>query len=109
MSVGASVPILYAQQMGPAGRLVHDLATHPEAAQSVSRHLSEAAFRQEAQQVQKLDDPAASTAIEDEEKRQADAEAQQQRRRAPKEPETEPESAPSSGALHLGLLVNYKI
>lgn len=108
MTVQATVPILFVQQMGPAGRLAHDLATHPEAAQNMSRQMSEALLRQESQQVQKLEESDQTGTIKDEEKRRNDARQQEQRRMA-KEQEEPEEPVPSMEAPHLGLLVNRKI
>lgn len=106
MSVQATVPILFVQQMGPAGRLAHDLATHPEASQTVARQLTEAMLRQETQQVQKLEDSDASAAIRDEEKRQG---ASQQDRESKRRASEKEEEVPSLEAPHLGLLLNCKI
>ena len=107
MSVQATVPLLFAQQMGPAGRLAHDLATHPEASQNMARQLTEAMLRQESQQVQKLEDSDSSPAIRDEERqRRGSAEQERQRR---KSEDREEDSSPLLEAPHLGLLLKCKI
>lgn len=107
MSIQAAVPLLFAQQMGPAGRLAHDVATHPEASQNMTRQMTEAMLRQESQQVQKLEDSDASPAIRDERKQRRGSQEQEQQRR--RKEEKEEDTQPLLEAPHLGLLLNCKI
>lgn len=109
MSIQASVPLLFAQQMGPAGRLAHDLATHPEASQNMTRQMTEAMLRQESQQVQKLEDSDASPVIRDEQQQRRGSPEQERRRRKEEKEEQEDDASPLVEAPHLGLLLNCKI
>ena len=107
MSIEATVPILFAQQMGPAGRLAHNMAIHPEASQNMTSQMTEAMLRQQSQQVQKLEDSDDSPAIRDDQKQRRGSPEQEQRRR--KEEEKEEDTSPLLEAPHLGLLLNCKI
>lgn len=102
------LPMLYAQQMGAGGRLVNEIATHPEATQAMARQMAEAVLRQESQQVQKLDDPELSAAIRDGEGRGGTARERRQRREE-ETAEEDRETSPSSEGAFLGNLVNRKV
>lgn len=112
MSIDPTLPLIAAQQMGPAARVVIDAASHPEIAQNMSRVMTEAVLREQAQQVADVDSSSQSTAISE------DAGGNQQgfvpRRRRKPVPEEEPveESVvccPSSEGPFLGNLLNRKV
>ncbi|MEG1609941.1 MAG: hypothetical protein RR014_05250 [Bilophila sp.] len=111
MSVNATLPLLYVQQQGPTGRLVHDIATHPEASQAMSRHVAEALLRQESEQVQKTADPDLPSSIREEEQEQEESRQQGRNKRkdTPEEPPPNLETSPSVEGPLLGNLVNRKV
>lgn len=111
MSVNATLPLVYAQQQGPAGRLVHDVATQPEAAQAMARTVAEALLRAESEQVQKTTDPELSSSIRDEDQEREESRQQGRYRRkdAPEEPAPDMETSPSVEGSFLGNLVNRKV
>ncbi len=102
------LPMLYAQQLGTGAKLVNEVATLPEAQQAMARLTAEALLRQEAQQVQKLEDPELSPAVRDREKGRENS-PRDRRRRDGEPPEDEQETSPSSEGAFLGNLVNRKI
>lgn len=111
MAVDVSLPLLFVQQQGPAGRLAHDVVVYPEVAQAMSRQMAEALLRQASQQVQKMEDPSLSTAIKEEDKGQAQAgQGEAQQRQQEEKTSGEPvETWPSSEGPFLGKLVNHKV
>lgn len=112
MALNVTLPLLFVQQQGPAGRLAHDVVVYPEVAQAMSRQMAEALLRQASQQVQKMEDPSLSTAIKEEDKGQAQAgqgEAQQRRQQEEKTSGEPLETWPSSEGPFLGKLVNHKV
>ena len=109
MPIDPTLPLLYAQQMGAGGRLVNEVATHPEAAQATARQMAEAVLRQESQQVQKMNDPELSGAIRDGEGEKGGAGGGRERsRREAGVEEEEPRTSPSSESALLGNLINRK-
>ena len=110
MAVESTLPLLMAQQMGPAARLVHEVATHPEVAQTMARQMSEALLQQESQQVQKPEQTDLSAAVRDEnEGGSKGGRHALHERRARTEPEPESASSPSTEGPFLGNLVNRKV
>lgn len=111
MSIDPTLPLMFAQHMGPAARLANDLATHPEMAQNMSRVATEAVLKEAAQQVGSVEVGAKSSAVDDE----TGGNRQQfvPRRRKKPEPEEivpeQPKSSPSSEGPFMGNLLNTKV
>lgn len=111
MAINPALPLMYAQQMGAGGRMVHEVATSPEATQAIARQMAETMFKEQSQQVQRMEDPALSGSIHEREHNAKDQTPRQQRRQqeqASEEPAS-PETTPSSEGPFLGNLVNRKI
>lgn len=110
MAINPALPLMYAQQMGAGGRMVHEVATSPEATQAIARQMAETMFKEQSQQVQRLEDPALSGSI-DERERSAKDQTPRQRRQQEQAPEetASSETTPSSEGPFLGNLVNRKI
>ena len=110
MAINPALPLMYAQQMGAGGRMVHEVATSPEATQAMSRHMTEALFKEQSQQVQRMEDPDLSASIREKEHNAKDQTPRHFRRHEADDDETAPpETAPSSEGPFLGNLVNRKI
>lgn len=109
MAVESTLPLLMAQQMGPAARLVHDVATHPEVFQTTARQMSEALLQQESQQVQKSEHSELSAAVREDTDGESRGQSAFHERRKRPEAETECVSTPSTEGPFLGNLVNRKI
>lgn len=110
MSIDSTLPLMFAQQMGPAARLVNEVATHPEMAQNMSRVMTEAVLKEASQQVAGVESGTKSSLVDDETGGNRQHFFSRQRRQPDPELETPlPESAPSSENPYLGSLLNRKV
>lgn len=112
MSIDPTLPLLMAQQMGPNARVVLDVANHPEIAQNMSRVMTAAELREQAQQVADVSDSAQSSAVDDETGGKKQQFSSRRRRKAlleEEQPEEIATSSPSSEGPFLGNLLNRKV
>lgn len=101
------VQLQLVQQLGPAGRLAHDVATHPEVAQSMNSQNAEALLRQQQQQVVKVADSNGMVNIHNNAHHHGGRNAQT--KSGERHDDEKEEELPQPELPHVGLLLNCKI
>lgn len=110
MAIDPTLPLMFAQQMGPAARFVNDVATHPEVAQNMSRVMTEAVLKENSRQVATVDGGTQSSAISDESGGNQQQFVPRRQKQPQEEQDEQPqESRPSCEGPYLGNLLNRKI
>ncbi len=104
MSLSPVLPLLYVQELGPAGKQASDIATRPELASAMNKAMADELLKQEAQQVQKIDQSSNGVAITDDEEEKAKQNFSQQHSREKQEDEAE--EASQSLDPFVGKLIN---
>ncbi len=66
MAITPIAPLLFVQQMGPAGKLVTEIATQPEMSQKTFHQVVEATLRRQGMQIQEISGKEASIAVNEE-------------------------------------------
>lgn len=110
MAIDPTLPLMFAQQMGPAARFVNDVATHPESSQNMSRVMTEAVLKENSRQVATVDGGTQSGAIDGETGGNRQQFTARQQKHPQEEHDEQPqESRPSCEGPYLGNLLNRKI
>lgn len=116
MPIEPLAPLLFIQQMGPAGKFIKDAATHPEVSQNIFQNEAAAAFRQQGSQVQGVDGATFLIGLDEESQNNHKNSEKMFKEYQGKEPpeenneeETEEQQNSSEEEAHLGNFVNRKV
>lgn len=111
MPIEPIAPLLFIQQMGPAGNYVKNMATHPETSQNTFRHVAEEALSQQGSQVQGIGDLTLLMSLEDKDSHSEKDPEKMFKEYQGKEPpeEEEQEQTAQTEEAHLGNFVNRKV
>lgn len=114
MPIEPIAPLLFIQQMGPAGKIVKDVATHPEISQVTFRQVAAEVLSQQGAQVQNIDGVSLLISLDEEShnnnKSSEKMFKEYQREESSEGGDKEEESESSwDKEIHLGNFVNRKV